>query len=87
MEFEVLKMYKSEGVFISPDNGEQIAYDNTYVALAAFDDKGNFKKGLFPKFKTKNLPHDLAEGDFVKIYYNEYKVPEALIISRKEIKQ
>lgn len=83
MEFVVTNIYRKQGQFTDPKTNKVIAYDNTYPVLVAFDDNGEFKNVIAPKIKTANIPYDLSEGDFVKVYYNEYKQPEALIISRK----
>ena len=87
MEFEVRDIQRIAGSFIDSKTGKTVVYDNTFPYLVAVDEDGSFVKSLLPKIKTANIPSGLCKGDFVKVFYNEYKTPEALVISRKEKKQ
>ena len=87
MEFQVRDIQRKFGSFPDPKTGVIIEYDNTFPYLVAVDKEGNFDKSMLPKIKTANIPHGLCVGDYVKVFYNEYKTPEALVISRKGDKQ
>ena len=87
MEFKVEDIQRKFGSFTDPKTGVLVEYDNTFPYLVARDKEGNYEKSLLPKIKTPNIPVGLCVGDYVKVFYNEYKTPEALVISRKGDKQ
>lgn len=87
MEFIVVDIQRKFGSFVDPKTRKLVEFDNTFPYLVAYDEKGEFDKSLLPKIKTANIPNGLRIGDYVKVFYNEYKTPEALVISRKGDKQ
>lgn len=83
MEFVVEKIFHSVGQFTDPKTGKLISYDNKYLLLVSYGKDGRLVKPILPKIKSENIPQGLCVGDYVKVYYNEYKQPEAVYISRK----
>ena len=87
MVVQVIGIERKVGTFKSP-KGEEIAYDNMYYYcsyLPPEEEQADIVgvRTVEYKIKTDKVRDQIEIGDFVEVYFNQYRTPDLICVVQK----